>query len=319
MEARIGVELTIRQLRAVLQVADAESFSLAAEQLRVAQSSLSRAVADTERRIGARIFERTTRSVHLTAEGREFVLIARRVIGAYDSGMNHFSGYLRGSRGSVRLATLPSLAATLLPPIVVAFRAVAPDVEIHIVDGMLNDVLDHVDSGRVDFAITVMGEERDGLTAHEVATDRFFAVFPKGHRFGATKELRWQALEGEPFIAFDTTSSIRQNVDRALQNSSVRTGPVTEARNVAAVGGLVAAGLGVSAVPALVLPMLEFADLDSRPLVDPEAVRRIALLLDPHRPQAPACQSFLRTVLSPSAEGRALPLGAQWVDSGRSQ
>lgn len=296
----------------MLAVADTRSFTEAAGLLHIAQSSLSRAVADTERRVGARIFVRTTRSVALTPEGHEFVTVARRVLSSFDAGMNHFAGFLDGTRGSVRLATLPSLAATLLPPVVATYRATHPEVEVHIVDGLLEEVLGHVQAGDVDFAVTVRGEEREGLTFRQTASDEFFAVFPPGHAFGEGASVPWSALEGQPFIAFDETSSVRRYVDRALHVASVRTGARTEARNVAAVGGLVSAGLGVSAVPALVLPLLQFAGLQHRPLTGPRVQRPIGVVLDPARPQAPAAATFLDAILRPVAGWPQLPTGTEW-------
>lgn len=310
------MDLTIRQLRAVITVADAESFTGAAKRMRVAQSSLSRSVADVERLVGGRLFERTTRSVELTPLGVDFVRVASVILEGHETGMRHIGGLLDGSRGSVRLATLPSLAATLLPPIVAGFRRRFPAVDVRIVDALLDEVLDHVRTGDVDLAITVIEKDHRGTTFRELANDRFFCVFPKGHRLGAAVEVSWPELEGEDFIDFGTSSSVRRHVDRALEQSSVTTRSVTEARNVAAVGGLVAAGLGVSAVPALVLPLLQFADLDHRPLVQPVLQRRIGIVTHPSRAQTPATRGFLESCLRLAQEQPSLPHGVEWATFG---
>ncbi|GAA4067171.1 MULTISPECIES: LysR family transcriptional regulator [Actinomadura] len=306
------MDLTIQQLRVVLAVAREGSFTAAGERMRLAQSSLSRTVAEVERRVGITLFERTTRRVLLTPAGREFADVAERVVGEFDRGVNHFTGFLAGTRGLVRVATLPSLAATLLPPIVSRFRRDHPDVRIQIEDGLLGQVLDRVRTGRADLAVTVLTEPPDALAFHQIAADRFYCVFPRGHRFGGTDEpLAWHELGGEAFIAFDRVSSVRAFADRALRDAGVRLGPVTEARNIAAVAGLAAAGLGVSAVPGLVLPLIEFARLDRRRLTGPALTRPIGVLFDPRRPQAPAVRRFLDLLETAAEDGAPL---SEWTD-----
>jgi DNA-binding transcriptional LysR family regulator len=306
------VDLTVQQLRVIVAVAEAGSFTAAAAGLRVAQSSLSRTVADVERRTGVVLFQRTTRRVVLTPEGQEFARVARRVIESFDAGMNHFAGFLDGTRGIVRVATLPSLAATFLPSIVASFRAEHPDVRVVVEDALLGQVLERVAGGHVDFAVTVASEARTSFDFTPVATDDFLCVFPPSHRFRTSSTLEWRDMEGEPFISFDRTSSVRALVDRAFDSASVVPGPVTEARNIASVGGLVAAGLGISAVPALVLPLLEFAHLGHKPLVNPAVERVIGVVRDLDRPLAPAVRAFLGSIDEARTAGVGLPKGAHW-------
>lgn len=308
------MDLTIQQLRIVLAVAREGSFTAAGERMRLAQSSLSRTVAEVERRVGVVLFERTTRRVLLTPAGQEFAQVAERVVAEFDRGIGHFAGFLAGTRGLVRIAALPSLAATLLPAIVSRFRRDHPDVRVQIEDGLLGQVLDRVRGGHVDLAVTVPTGPQDGLGFRQIAVDHFFCVFPRGHRFAAEPDpLPWTELGDEPFIAFDPASSVRAFTDRALREAEVRLGPVTEARNIAAVAGLAAAGLGVSAVPGLVLPLIEFAHLERRRLVLPELTRPIGVLYDPRRPQAPVVKHFLKLLEGGTEEESPHFVGAEWT------
>ncbi|MDI5981394.1 LysR family transcriptional regulator [Amycolatopsis magusensis] len=302
------MDLTVPQLRAVVEVADAGGFTSAAQRLHLAQSSLSRAIGEVERRVGVALFERTTRRLELTPEGAEFVRIARGVLDAFDAGMRHFAGFLEGSAGHVRVATLPSLAAILLPPVVAAYGRAHPAVELSIEDALSGEVLDRVRAGAVDLAVTVVTEPLPDLEVRELAADRFCCIFPPEHAFAGSPALTWSSLAGEPFIAFGAVSSIRRLVDRALDADSVRTGRRIEARNIAAVAGLVAAGLGVSVVPGLVLPLVSFAGLAHSPL--PAVERTIAVVRDPARPLAPAVRAFLDALFTDRAE---LPPESQWL------
>jgi DNA-binding transcriptional LysR family regulator len=310
------MDLTVQQLRIVVTVHDAGSFTAAAAALLQAQSSLSRTVLEVERRLGVALFDRTTRRLSPTAEGREFVAIARATLAVFDANLRHFAGFLDGRRGRVRVATLPSLAAILLPAVVSSYQREHPDVELSIEDALAAEVLARVRTGVVDFAVTVVSattEPIDDLAVTPVATDRFCCVFPPGHAFAACAEVSWSDLVPEAFIAFDRTTSIRQHLDRAFAESGGRPRNAIEARNISAVAGLVAAGLGVSAVPGLVLPLTSFAGLEYRPLGSPRVERRIAVVRVPHRPLSPAAAAFLAAISHPSTQRTALPPEAAWL------
>ncbi|TDD92835.1 LysR family transcriptional regulator [Saccharopolyspora karakumensis] len=292
----MGMDLTVQQLRLVLAVHDTGGFTAAAEQLHLAQSSISRAVRDVERRLGITLFQRTTRNLVTTPEGAEFCLVARRVVDSFDAGINHFQGFLAGTRGRVRVAALPSMAATLLPPVVSAYRAEHPDVELSIEDGMSDEVLAKVRAGTVDLGVTVVAEPLPDLAVHPIATDRMCAVFPQEHRFAAREALTWAELAREPHIAFAPNSSIRQHADRAFAAAQAHPRVVLESGNITAVAGLVAAGLGTAVMPGTVLPLIAFAGLVHVPLAAPETHRRIAVIRTPHHPQPPATRAFTRSL-----------------------
>ncbi|OZM78512.1 LysR family transcriptional regulator [Pseudonocardia sp. MH-G8] len=309
-------DLTLQQLRAVVAVHDAGSFTAAAEALRVAQSSLSRVVAEVERRVATPLFARTTRRLEPTAAGSEFVAAARRAIGAVDAEMRHVEGFLVGRAGRVRIATLPSLAAILLPGVVSTFRRDRPEVALSIEDALSAEVLQRVRSGTADLAVTVVSavpDPLDDLVVTPVATDRFCCVFPPTHRFAGRASAAWTELAGEPFIAFDRTTSIRQHVDASLAAAAVVPRQVLTARNIAAVAGLIAADLGVSVVPGLVLPLMGFAGVGHVVLGEPAAHRRIAVVRTGARPLPPAAAAFVELLTDPTGERPGLPEQASWV------
>lgn len=309
------IDLTPAQLRAVVALADRGTFTAAAASLGVAQSSLSRAVQECERRLRVRLFVRTTRRVRLTVEGEAVVALARRLVTDYDDGLEHLAGYLEGTHGSLRVATLPSLAATLLPPFVLAMRQRYPDVRITVDDALGDRVQDRLVRGGADMAISA-ARAHPGERQEEVplASDRFYVALPAGHPGAGAATWHWQDLARHPLVVFSEASTIRRLVDEALARHEVVPGDVVEASNVGAVGGLVSAGLGVAAVPGFVLPLLAFADLTYVPLV-PEVSRRIVVALRRSRPLSPPARAWLDLLLDP-ATARPEMKGVTWAVRG---
>ncbi|MFC5235267.1 LysR family transcriptional regulator [Pseudonocardia zijingensis] len=310
-------DLTLQQLRVIAEVYEAGSFTAAARRLLVAQSSLSRTVAEVERRLGTPLFERTTRRLEPTPAGREVVAAARRAVDAVEAELRHVEGYLAGRTGRVRIATLPSLAAILLPGVVSAFRAERPEVELSIEDALSGEVLERVRGGVVDLAVTVVSETPDpldDLAVTPVAADRFCCVVPPAHRFAGRVALSWSELAGEAFIAFDHTTSIRQHVDASFAAAGVAPRQVVAARNIAAVAGLVAADLGVSVVPGLVLPLMGFAGVRRVVLEEPAAHRTTAVVRAAARPLSPIAAAFVAALTAPGRARPRLPDQAWWLD-----
>lgn len=307
------MNLSLRQLRAYAAVARAGSFTAAARELHISQSALSRTVADLERLLRVRLLERDTRKVMLTVQGAELLRTAERVLGVHDSELRRLERYLAGESGTVTIATLPSVAAVLLPEVVATFRRQWPDIGVRILDGLARTVLDRVATGEADLAITIDDDLPAGLRATPFVRDRFHAALPPDHPLAAHDHLTWAELASEPFIAIGADSSVRLFTDRAFTWSGSTPAHVIEAGNVATVGGLVAARLGTSALPALVRALMSFADLAHRPLTTPVVDRRLSLVLPAARALSPAATRFLDLLDALPSTTHELPTGVTWA------
>ncbi|MGC9539086.1 LysR substrate-binding domain-containing protein [Streptomyces sp. UG1] len=307
------MDVTLRQLAAYAAVARAASFTAAAGEMHMSQSSLSRAVAELERTLGTRLLERDTRNVQLTPAGVEALRVADQILSTHRAGIAQLGRFLAGERGAVALATLPSLAAVLLPPVISAFRARRPEVTVRILDGLERAALERVADGDADFAVSTVARPRTpGLELRPLVRDRFEAVLPEGHRLAERPEVTWRELGGEPFLAVGADSSVRRMTDTAFAKAGVEARPAAEAANVATVGGLVAAGLGVSAMPALVHPLVPPGAWVRRPLVEPTVERHLHVVLPLRRALPPGARAFLEQLEEFRGSAYRLPEGVSW-------
>ncbi|MDQ6523309.1 LysR family transcriptional regulator [Nocardioides sp. LHD-245] len=299
----VPLDLDLRTLRLVLDVARQRSFTMAAERAHLSQSALSRAVNDAERRLGIRLFDRTTRSVEPTPAGREFVRIATGLVADYERGMREFALFRDGAGGVVRVSALPSVAATLLPSLVARLREDAPDVTIDIHDVLAHDAIEDLVAGRADLAIAGDADLPAGTAFSPLLSDRFHAVHPRGHRFAEGDAVTWRELAEETLVMFGPSSSLRILTDATLEALDARPADTIEAQNIAVIAGLVAAGLGVAAAPATVLPLMAFADLASTPLVSPEVDRTLGIVTIPDRSTSPAAERVIASLSAMFVDG----------------
>lgn len=314
------IQATLAQLEAVVAVAEQKSFSKAAATLLVAQSSVSRTVAHVERMCGVRLFERSTRQLELTDEGVHFVRSAAHILDTYRQGIADFEAFLGGTKGVLRLASLPSLAASLLPPMITRFRERFPEILVEVEDVLAAQIADHVLSGAVDLAVTAApaGPQRDTIAAsairfEPIAVDDFSCLLPGDHRLAARATIEWTDLAAEAFVAFDEASSVRILTDKALADNGVTPSRIISARNIASIAGLCAAGLGISAAPGFVLPLMSVPGLVTRPLGATPLTREIGILRNASRRPSPPARQFLDIIATAPAH-ISLPAGAHWID-----
>ncbi len=307
------MDASLRQLAAYAAVARAASFTAAAAELHVAQSTLSRTVAELERSFGGQLLERDTRNVTLTPAGVEALRIAEQIINAHRAGMRELQQFMLGGAGTVSVATMPSVAAVVLPQVISMFKQRRPNVSVQIMDGLERSVLDRVASGEADFAICTVGSPSRLLEHRPLVRDRFVAVLPANHPLTTHDQVTWRELAEESFLAVGTNSSARRLADAAFAQVDAYTAPAAEASSVATVGGLVAAGLGVSAIPALVLPLMAPGSVEHRPLVDPVVERHLDIVQRSKQRLSLVAQHFLEVLDEARDQGLPLNEGAAWA------
>lgn len=275
---------SLNDLRYFVAVAQYRSFTRAADSLRISQPSLSRAIAELERRSGATFFDRSTRSVELTDVGREFQLVAEDILASYAQGLGRFDAFRQGERGSVTVAALPSLAAGSLPETIATFRRIHPHIDVRMREGFHRDLLTSVRNGAADLVLTDEGDDGDDLTSYELAMDPLMAVLPVGSEFGSRQSLTWADLAAATFITVRTGSGIRRLTDLGFETVQNFPKRIFEVDSIGAAAASVAAGLGVTALPRSVASLTRAADVDFRSLEAP-VVHRTLMLHTRSRPR----------------------------------
>jgi LysR family carnitine catabolism transcriptional activator len=306
------MEFTFRQLTAFAAVAQTRNFTVAARRLDVAQSSLSRAISELEKVVGMQLMLRDTRSIELTAAGRETLEVAEQLLDLRDSGVRRLQEFAAGEMGSVSIATLPSIAATLLPVIVARFHHEHPEIALSMFDGLERQVTHSVLRRKADLAITAATVRSEKLRYSPFVRDRFMAVLPRGHSLCELEAVGWSQLRDEAFIAIRNDSSVRRFSDAGLTAAGGHRGEVIEVGSVAGLAGLVGAGLGVSALPAMVIPLMGASTVECRPLVEPVIHRDIDIVLRAGTRDKQVTEKLVETLDGLRTERHPLPEGVEW-------
>ncbi|MGT2433823.1 LysR family transcriptional regulator [Cupriavidus basilensis] len=226
------INLSMRDVETTLVLGRTLNFRQAAGQLHLSQSALSTQVLRIEDSLGVRLFDRTTRTVRLTAAGEVFMQQAAILQAAFRDAIDAVSGIASAERGQVAVAALPSLAARLLPRVLMAYRRDHPKVTLKVYDTLSGPAFDLVRAGEVDFALTAADPQQADLHYDPMMSDRFVLLIPSEHPLAQGKgPLRWADTVSAEHVSMTHPSSVRQYAEWAFLQNRIRFQPVFEAEH----------------------------------------------------------------------------------------
>ncbi|QIL72937.1 LysR family transcriptional regulator [Diaphorobacter sp. HDW4B] len=287
------MNISTRQIDAFLALAAQRNFTRAAAQCHLSQPAFSALIKALEDDLGVRLFDRSTRHVELTAEGTNFMESAQRIRSEVDLALSSMRDAATLRRGRVAIALLPSLAAGWLPDRLAEFHAQFPGIELEISDVLSEPCIELVATGKADFALAAIRADTPDLQAEPFCSDDFHLVCPSHHPLAKGSRKRPVTVEELvqwPFIHMARHSSVRQFLEAALHPQPMKS--VMEVEQLATVMGMVRAGLGISAIPALTLFHFQQQGLVTRPLHWPELTRQIYLVRRRDRSLSVAAQAM---------------------------
>ena len=290
------MDITIKQLKAFVTVAQTRNFAEAGALLHLSQPALSIAVKNMEEIAGGQLLSRTTRTLSLTPEGEDFLPVAQRLLADWDNALADLHNLFAMRRGKLTIATMASFSISLLPKALSHYREQYPDINIAVQDVVAEDVVDMVRKGRVEVGVTFDPDESEDLNFEPLFEDRFFVVTPKQHPLLEIQHITWKHLQGYPFIALQRPSAMRQMLDNATTSRGIQLNVEFEAHQLASISSMVANGLGISVMPSLTIQQMESLGVECRPLTSPTVTRKVGILTRRRYPLSAAANAMVEAL-----------------------
>ncbi|HEY2600407.1 MAG TPA: LysR substrate-binding domain-containing protein [Thermoleophilaceae bacterium] len=289
--------MELRQLRYLAAVARHGSFTLAAQELHVAQPAVSQQVRRLEQELGVELLSRTTRRVLVTEAGELALARAGRILADADALREEIDELHGLLRGTLALGVIPAVGALDPAPLLARFRARHPAVDIRLIETTLAETLDQLRADRLDvcFAFCLPERAGEGIAGERLFDEELALMVASGHPLAARRRVRLESLAGEPLIAPIAGASLRLALDEALEKAGAPVHVAYESNEAATVRALTAQGLGVSVLPR------SFADNPGPELVPIAIVPKlprvpVSVLYREGRRRPPAVEAFLSGV-----------------------
>ena len=296
------MNFSLSDLRAFVAVAELSSFRAAATELHLSQPALSRRIEKLEDALGVRLFDRTTRSVEMTAVGREFSRKARELLNGLEESLLGIRDVATRVTGEVTVACVPSAVRYFLPAVLRKYHERWPRIVVRLIDEGANEVLNLIVRNEADFGLNYIGTQEPDVEFEPVLKEPFVVACPPDHPLARKRKVTWAELGQYDYMTVGKASGNRMLLDLALTDVPDRPQWYCEVRHVSTLVSLVEAGLGVAAVPRLAMPPGKHPTLTSVPLVEPTVSRTVGLIRRRGRSLSPAAQQLYDMLLTANAE-----------------
>ena len=246
-------DITSRQLRAFLLVAEHRNFSRAAGRLFVTPSGLSAIIRELERQVNATLFERTTRHVSLTEAGEALLVSARRTLTEVDEVMAKLDRPGAAAPSPLRIGSTPLVANTVLPQAIREFRSRRPEFTFQLFDGDAATLMQRIEGGTLDIALGVFLKHLHGVRREPLF--RFFLMAVRSNTLaGSRATIPWLALKRDKLLALDRSFPLQRLIDRHLARAGITQPATLELNSLYTLIAMAEAGEGTAVIPSFALP-----------------------------------------------------------------
>lgn len=244
--------MEIRQLRYFIAVAEELHFGRAAALVNICQPPLSQQIKNLEDELGARLFDRTKKSVSLTPMGTAFLSDARDILRKVEEAKNRVQRISSGQEGEILLGVVPSAMDTFLPEGIGEFCHERPRITLKLSEMGTLEILDALRASRIDMGILRLFEQDSrGFRCETIVREPYVLAVPQGHPLAQLRRIPLTALDGQPFVSFprETHPRLYDRIMACLAAAGSTPRIVQEASTKRAAIAFVAARIGIALVP----------------------------------------------------------------------
>ena len=293
------MNIELRHLRYFIAVAEELHFGHAAARLNISQPPLSQQIQILEQQIGARLFARTNRSVSLTEAGRQFLADSRQILSQVDDAAARAARLHHGETGELRIgftSSAPFIKA--VSDTLSTFRRRYPDVHIQTRETNTREQIVPLNEGALDLGLMRNTQLPDTLVWERVLREPLLAMVPRDHPLASKPRVSLRELAREPFVFFDphVGTGLYDDILGLMRRYDLTPAITQEVGEAMTIIGLVAAGLGVSILPASFRRVL--LEMCWLPIEEQDAVSEMWLVWSKHHEQGQAARRFRESLLA---------------------
>jgi LysR family transcriptional regulator, hydrogen peroxide-inducible genes activator len=295
--------MEIHQLRYFCSVARNGTFTRAAEAERVAQPSLSQQILKLEAELGAKLFDRLPRSALLTEFGRAFLPKAEQILREISEAKTEILEMSGKDKGEVSLGAIPTVAPYLLPSVLCTFFRQHTGIAVNVIEDTTPVLLHQLQAGSVDLVITALPLDGVDLLSIELLREPFFLVVPEAHSLSRRKIIHLDELPKQSrFLLLKEGHCFRDSTIAACKKAKIAPNVIFESGQFATILAMVAAGMGVSAVPRMAVQPVDGCRFIR--LADRGSARTLGVSMLGRHFQTRAQKIFLRHLLRAARQGQ---------------
>jgi LysR family cyn operon transcriptional activator len=222
----------IRQLRYFLEVADAHSFSRAAQRLGVSQPAVSQQIRELENTLGTTLLQRKGKRISLTVAGQLFEARARAILLQVDQTVEDMTSEPRQLHGTLRLGVIPYLDIALMPKLLGHFAEAYPAIDLSVLEISSTDIETLLEEGRLDLGFGWLTRHSPSLHYEHLCNDHFTVAVSGRHPWVKRTAVKFAELHQQRIVQLPDTYAMRRITDRMFRNHRIRPRTVAEINSI---------------------------------------------------------------------------------------
>jgi LysR family hydrogen peroxide-inducible transcriptional activator len=241
--------MEMHQLRYFVAVAQASSFSRAAEACHVSQPSLSQQITKLEKRVGQRLLDRLGRRVQLTDAGRQLLDPAMAILAMVEDAKKRLQDDAHLAGCQLTIGAIPTIAPYVLPGVLRRFERRFPGVEVTIHEDVTRSLIGMLVAGELDLAVMALPIEDDRLVCEPLWSEPLLLALPHGHRLVRKQKITMAELREERFLVLAELHCLGEQVLSYCRAHECKPRIACRSAQIATMQALVAQGLGITLLP----------------------------------------------------------------------
>ncbi len=242
--------MEIRQLKAFMAIADARTFTAAAQRIHYTQAALSMQIKQLEREVGVPLFTRMPRRVVLTEAGERLMARAQHILREHDAALAELAELAGAKHGRLRLGSASGMvSADSLPAILKRLRKAHTHAEVSVTSGTSEELVKKILAGELDAAFISLPVQARNVETELLSQDQLVAIASPRHAMASQRVVSAFALAGEKLILGERGGNTRRLIDEFFAEAGLKPTVAMELSRQAAIKNMVAADMGVGIVP----------------------------------------------------------------------
>jgi DNA-binding transcriptional LysR family regulator len=278
--------MTIFQLEVFLKIVETGSFTKAGEQIGLSQSAVSQAVASLESELGVKLLNRNRNGVTLTKIGERITNLARDLMVIKTKIINEAAGITGLETGTLRIGSISSMSAKLLPGMIGSFKKRFPGIEIILYEGSYEEVRNWLKLSVVD--VGVVTEENHEFEFIPLLQDKMVVFLPENHPLSNQSHLHLKEIANESFIMLKECDRVLQAI---FKEQGIYPNIQFEVRDIATIIAMVQEGVGNTILPEMAIPSTLAKVTVS--YLSPQKYRNLGLAVSSSDYTSPALNAFI--------------------------
>ncbi|SFE58530.1 LysR substrate-binding domain-containing protein [Alteribacillus iranensis] len=285
--------MNLKQLEYFLEIEKEKSFSKASQTLHVSQPSLSKVIHQLEEELGIRLFDRSTRHLRITDEGKMMLIHAQQVIRAADDMKKAADDLIQRRKGSFLFGLPPVIGSTLFPDVIADFRATYPDTDMQIIEEGAKIMEASLLEGNIDVGVAILPVASDLFDVRPLIQKHLLLIVAPDHPLAKEKKITMKELRHERFLMFQQGFSLYDRVREGCIEAGFEPTVIHESTQWDFLVEMAKKNLGVAFVPETLCEKMDMTEVGVIEVTDPALTWDLALIWRKNSYQSHATREWI--------------------------